>query len=95
MPHENPVNMNFGCGLSTAEDWLDFEASPTLRLSKIPVLGAIAQRKVQFPKEDVYGDVASGLPLKSGSADRVYCSHVLEHLSHDDCRRRSRKPIGS
>lgn len=34
----------------------------------------------------MYGDVVRGLPIPSGSAQGVYASHVLEHLSLEDFR---------
>ncbi|MGD0843134.1 MAG: methyltransferase domain-containing protein [Geobacteraceae bacterium] len=33
-----------------------------------------------------YGDIVKGLPISPESCNGVYCSHVLEHLSLDDCR---------
>lgn len=79
------INVNYGCGLSVAEGWLNFDASPTLRLSTLPVLGHLAKRKTNFPKEAKFGDVTKRLPVEDCAAVRVYCSHVLEHLSYDDC----------
>jgi len=34
-----------------------------------------------------YGDIIKGLPLKQGVYRGVYCSHVLEYLSLEDCRK--------
>ena len=78
------LNVNYGCGLSSPNDWHNFDASPTLRLSKIPIIGMIAKKKTAFPKTVKFGDITKKLPIEDGSADRVYCSHVLEHLSFDD-----------
>nr|WP_268747095.1 methyltransferase domain-containing protein [Methylacidiphilum kamchatkense] len=41
---------------------------------------------MQFPSNVHYGDIVKGLPIAENSADFVYCSHVLEHLSLEDCR---------
>lgn len=79
------VYAQFGCGLSTPEGWLNFDASPTLRLQKLPLLGPLVSRT--FPTNALYGDIIKGLPLKNDSVDAVYCSHVLEHLSLEDCRK--------
>jgi hypothetical protein len=39
-----------------------------------------------YPPNIEYGDVIRGLPLASGSARAVYCSHVLEHLTLEEFR---------
>lgn len=80
--------INFGCGLSTAHGWTNYDASPSLRLQRMPLFGFIAQAliKPRFPDQVIYGDIVKGLPEAAGSADHVYCSHVLEHLSLEECR---------
>jgi ubiquinone/menaquinone biosynthesis C-methylase UbiE len=80
------VNVQYGCGLSAPEGWINFDASPTLRLQKLPLLGKLV-KKVDFPANVLYGDIVKGLPgIKESSCDTVYCSHVLEHLSYEDCK---------
>jgi len=94
--------INFGCGLSVAQGWKNFDASPTLRLQRLPIFGRVAQSliKPNFPSEAMFGDIVRGLPVSGASVDRVYCSHVLEHLALDDFRkalaevRRVLKPAG-
>lgn len=82
------IYMQYGCGLWAPETWLNFDASPTLRFERIPVIGRLYQRNVErFPENVRYGDAAAGLPIASGSCRGIYCSHVLEHLSKDDCTR--------
>lgn len=81
------INVQYGCGLSAPENWINFDASPTLRLQKIPLVGRMV-KKVIFPPAVRYGDILKGLPgIEQGSCDAVYCSHVLEHLSYNDCKR--------
>jgi hypothetical protein len=41
----------------------------------------------RFPSNVFYGDIVVGLPIKPDSCNGVYCSHVLEHLSREDCRK--------
>jgi SAM-dependent methyltransferase len=81
------VYVQYGCGLCAPEGWMNFDASPTLRARSVPVLGRLARRIVDFPSTAKYGDILAGLPVADKSADAVYCSHVLEHLSQEDCRR--------
>ena len=79
--------IQYGCGLTAPLGWQNFDASPTLRLQKLPLIGEIlARKRVRFPANVDYGDIVRGLPVATGSADGVYCSHVLEHLSLEDFR---------
>ncbi|HLI93334.1 MAG TPA: methyltransferase domain-containing protein [Puia sp.] len=77
----------YGCGLSAPEDWLNFDASPTLRIQRTPVLNVLLRPKPVFPANVRYGDIIKGLPVKDDELDGVFCSHVLEHLSLEDFRR--------
>lgn len=79
--------IQYGCGLCAPKEWLNFDASPTLRIQKLPLIENILPRNVTFPANVNYGDIISGLPVNSGSCDGVYCSHTLEHLSLTDFRK--------
>ena len=78
--------VQYGCGLSAPEGWLNFDASPRLRLEQIPAVRTVLRRTVGllFPSNVRTGDIVRGLPVPDGSASGVYCSHVLEHLPRDD-----------
>jgi hypothetical protein len=80
--------IQYGCGFSAVQGWLNFDNSPTLRIERIPILGKILGRLSgngrAFPNEVLYGDICRGLPIDDGTARGVYASHVLEHLSLDD-----------
>ena len=80
------LKVNFGCGLDAEPGWLNFDSSPVLRLQRIPIFGQIIAKTVKpaYPKNVCFGDILTGLPLKTSSVDYVYCSHVLEHLSFYD-----------
>jgi SAM-dependent methyltransferase len=71
--------------MSAPDSWTNFDTSPTLRTQRIPVLGAMVPGP-KFPRNVRYGDIVLGLPLAEASCDAIYCSHVLEHLSLNDCR---------
>lgn len=80
-------HVQYGCGLSAPSEWLNFDASPTLRLQRLPIIGRLsAVRQPLFPKAVLYGDIVRGLPVTPESCRAVYCSHVLEHLSLADFR---------
>jgi predicted SAM-dependent methyltransferase len=78
--------VQYGCGASAPDGWINFDASPRLRLERLPLLGTLlcsAAGRV-FPTNVVVGDIVRGLPITDGAARGVYCSHVLEHLARDD-----------
>jgi SAM-dependent methyltransferase len=80
--------VQYGCGLAAPQAWLNFDVSPTLRVQKIPVLGALLKSRLNtvFPANVLYGDIIKGLPVAANTCDGLYCSHTLEHLSLEDFR---------
>ena len=81
--------VQYGCGpFSAPKGWKNFDASPTLRLQQLPLIGGLLKNRmhVTFPQDVLLGDILKELPgITPGSCDGVYCSHVLEHLSYEDC----------
>lgn len=80
--------VQFGCGLSCPDGWVNYDSSPRLRLQRLPVLGRLmpAGPFGRFPDAVRYGDIVKGLPVADGSVRLLYCSHVLEHLALQDLR---------
>jgi predicted SAM-dependent methyltransferase len=80
--------VQYGAGNQAVSEWISFDASPTLLLQRIWLIGAILTPKLNavFDNEILYGCIVRGLPLKIGSVDGIFCSHVLEHLAYDDFR---------
>jgi len=78
--------VQYGCGQCAPDGWLNFDASPRLRLERIPGLRGVLEKTVGviFPINVRPGDIVRGLPVPGGSARGVYCSHVLEHLARAD-----------
>jgi SAM-dependent methyltransferase len=87
-PTKANLKVQFGSGPMACADWLNFDCSPTLRIQRLPIIGAFAQRRMTtvFADDVLYGDTRTGLPLEDGSVQYLYCSHVLEHLSLEDFR---------
>ena len=81
--------VQYGCGMSAPKEWINFDASPTLRIQKTPLVGRLLKAKLNatFPSNVKYGDITKGLPMAEESCDGLYCSHVLEHLSLEDFRK--------
>jgi SAM-dependent methyltransferase len=80
--------VQYGCGLSAPNNWLNFDSSPTLRIQQFPFLGKILKKRLNviFPENVIFGDIIKGLPIQENSCDGLYCSHTLEHLSLEDFR---------
>lgn len=83
------LHVQYGCGLCAPEGWLNFDASPTLRIQKLPLIGGVLKRVsgTVFPSNVLFGDITNGLPVNDDSCDALYCSHTLEHLSLADFRK--------
>jgi SAM-dependent methyltransferase len=81
----NPIYVQYGCGLSCPDGWINFDASPTLRLQRLPSIGRLFRSDATvFPAGVRYGDIVKGLPVANASVQGIYASHVLEHLSYAD-----------
>jgi ubiquinone/menaquinone biosynthesis C-methylase UbiE len=79
--------IQYGCGWCAPVGWRNFDASPTLRFERIPLLGRLyTKNQARFPENVEYGDIVAGLPVPDNSCQVVYCSHILEHLALDDFR---------
>lgn len=88
MNFKDSFYLQYGCGLVAPEEWANFDASPTLRLQKLPIIGLFLKPKLNtvFPGNVRYGDIVRGLPLGMNSCKGLFCAHVLEHLSLNDFR---------
>ena len=77
--------VQYGCGFTAPSGWINYDASPTLRYERFPVIGKFYTRnKQRFPENVRFGDIVKGLPEGPESCDAVYCSHILEHLAYHD-----------
>ena len=74
--------LQYGCGFFAPDRWINFDASPTLRFERIPIIGKLYTRNsIRFPTNVRYGDIVKGLSVPENSCKGIYCSHVLEHLT--------------
>lgn len=79
--------VHYGCGFCAPHDWLNYDASPTLRFERLPVLGALyTKNQRRFPENVRYGDIIKGLPVPPGSCAAIYCSHMLDYVAYEDCK---------
>ncbi len=79
--------INFGCGLSTNESFINYDSSPSLLIRRAPILNFLFRKQsVEFPKTVKCGNIVKGLPHTTGSVKGIYSAHVLEHLVFEDCQ---------
>lgn len=84
----NDKYIQYGCAWSAPASWRNFDASPTLRFERLPLVGKLyTKNNSRFPENVEYGDIVKGLPVQSEFCVGMYCSHVLEHLSLEDFRK--------
>jgi len=87
MMEMSKLYVQFGSGSSGPEEWLNYDASPTLRLQRLPLIGALTARgSPRFAPNIRYGDIVKGLPIAANSCAGIYCCHVLEHLAFEECQ---------
>jgi SAM-dependent methyltransferase len=87
------IKINIGCGLSGIPGWHNLDNSPTITLSRIPLLRSVLKTPA-WPRDVRRYDVRKGLPFADGSARFIYSSHTFEHFTYEaslaiarDCRR--------
>lgn len=83
----NNQYVQYGCGFSAPSAWRNFDASPTLRIERLPLFGKLPlKNNGRFPANVEFGNIVKGLPLPNDSCKAIYSSHILEHLSLNDFR---------
>jgi len=87
------LRINVGCGSNPTSDWINYDNSFSIIISKFPLfvpkillfLGLIKNPHfsyISFLKNSVirYGNMLKGLPDKDESISVIYTSHMLEHF---------------
>ncbi len=75
--------INIGSGLSGAPGWYNIDNSPTIWLSRLPLVRRLF-RTPDWPKDVHRHDVKKGLPVADQSIRYIYSSHTFEHFTWDD-----------
>ncbi len=99
--NSNKIQINLGCGLAVAKDWINIDGSLNALIAGMPKsLHAVAYRLTganrYYSKNEycrllgdhhfVHHDLAHGIPFKDGVVDFIYSSHFLEHLFYKDAQ---------
>jgi len=84
------VKLNLGCGPQVPEGWINVDYALGARFAKSHVFRAVNRRVKLFNLEwndaILIHDLTTRFPWPDASADVVYSSHTLEHLSRDEGR---------
>ncbi len=101
-PEMTPVRVNLGSALLAAPGWINIDASPTLLVAGRPTwIQKVAYRFSRGPSDAdfaqyekdlrvgrfVHHDLTDSIPMPDRSADFIYSSHFLEHLSPGEGQR--------
>jgi SAM-dependent methyltransferase len=76
----NEIKINIGSGLSGIPGWHNLDNSPTVTLSRIPVLNRLLKTPAWPPDVQRY-DVRKGLRFPDESVRYIYSSHTFEHFT--------------
>lgn len=82
------LRLNLGCGMTPTPGWLNLDNSWSVRLARSPLaplaieLADAGQAQyLRFARtSDIRWANALNLPLKTGAAEVIYTSHMVEHL---------------
>jgi SAM-dependent methyltransferase len=77
------IKINIGCGTSGIPGWHNFDNSPTVTLSRIPLLNRILKTPA-WPGDVRRYDVRQGLRFADNSVRYIYSSHTFEHFTRAD-----------
>ena len=87
------VRINFGCGKSPTQGWINLDNSYALKLKNfyplvtlLKILNLISRsqlRNIEFNRRTniVFADATKKFNFDNNSVDVIYTSHMLEHLS--------------
>jgi SAM-dependent methyltransferase len=85
------LRLHLGCGTTTPAGWVNVDGSLGARLAQLPALRPLLRATGVFridwsPSIRVH-DLRRPFPWPNGSADAIYSSHTLEHLTREQGRR--------
>jgi hypothetical protein len=92
---EGTLRLHLGCGTHIVPGWVNIDGSWNARLAAHPLLrrmvaglGLIPRERGDVPWNSsvVCHNVTKPLPFGEGSANCIYCSHMLEHLYQEEAQ---------
>jgi len=73
--------VNIGCGIDAPDAWYNIDNSPTILLSRVPLLQKLPATPA-WPANVRRHNVLKGLPFPDGSVEVIYSSHTFEHFTY-------------
>jgi predicted SAM-dependent methyltransferase len=77
------IKVNIGSGLSGIAGWHNLDNSPTILISRIPVLNRLLKAPA-WPRDVRRYDVRKGLPYGDNTVRYIYSSHAFEHFTYPE-----------
>ena len=82
------MKLNLGCGAEVVDGWVNVDYSLGARLAKVPVVNAVVKTtgifEIRWNPQIFIHDLTTRFPWQDNTADVVYTSHTLEHMSLSD-----------
>ena len=79
----NGLRINLGCGINAPRHWINLDSSFRVWLDKVPLLHLFGYRR-RFPLWVRRYNVTKRLPFPDHSAEFIYSSHMIEHLTREE-----------
>jgi SAM-dependent methyltransferase len=79
-PSVQEIKVNIGCGVSGLAGWHNLDNSPTIWISRVPLLRRLLKTPA-WPRDVRRYDVRKGLPYPDNSVRYIYSSHAFEHFT--------------
>ena len=89
------IRVNFGCGMTPTEGWVNYDNSFAIKLANSSFLYLLAKslrilsvaqiENVEWNKKHkiYFADATKKIPLRDNSVECLYTSHMLEHVSRE------------
>ena len=86
------IKLNLGCGQTGLEGWVNVDNSPSVFVSRVPFLRFVLYKlkiineysyRSVWLKNIIWRDLTKKLNWSDNSVDKIYNSHVLEHMEND------------